>query len=68
MLPPPLSLVHVTSCSALSLREREVIPKQTSMTSWISIAFAVALALLFPFIRKVDDLFNVSIYILRIRT
>lgn len=33
------------------------------MTSWISIAFAVALALLFPFIRKVDDLFNVSIYI-----
>eukprot|EP00752_Nemacystus_decipiens_P003432 g3173.t1 len=38
----------------------EIIPKQTTISSWVSIAFAVILACLYPFIRKVDDLFNIS--------
>eukprot|EP00752_Nemacystus_decipiens_P003194 g2955.t1 len=38
----------------------EIIPKQIDILAWISIAFAVILACIYPFIRKVDDLFNIS--------
>jgi len=39
---------------------RDIIPKQTGILAWVSIAFAVVQACLYPFIRKVDDLFSIS--------
>ena len=39
---------------------REVIPRQTDILAWVSVAFAATLACIYPFIRKVDDLFNIS--------
>ncbi|CAM9547941.1 unnamed protein product, partial [Scytosiphon promiscuus] len=38
----------------------EIIPKQTSILATTSLVFACCLACIFPFIRKVDDLFNIS--------
>lgn len=39
---------------------REIIPRQIGILAWISLAFAAILACIYPFIRKVDDLFNIS--------
>ncbi|CAM9581548.1 unnamed protein product, partial [Hapterophycus canaliculatus] len=38
----------------------EAIPRQTGILVWLSVAFAGVLACVYPFIRKVDDLFNIS--------
>ncbi|CAM9626174.1 unnamed protein product [Pylaiella littoralis] len=38
----------------------EIIPEQTDILATLSLVFVGVLALIFPFIRKVDDLFNIS--------
>ncbi|CAM9472942.1 unnamed protein product [Ectocarpus fasciculatus] len=38
----------------------EIIPKQTTILTTQSLVFAVTLAIIYPFIRNVDDLFSIS--------
>lgn len=52
--------VSLNSASPPPYVRREVIPRQIGILAWISLAFAAILASIYPFIRKVDDLFNIS--------
>ncbi|CAM9489328.1 unnamed protein product [Ectocarpus sp. 12 AP-2014] len=63
-----VAVLMVASCGMLAiplyhehtLEVWEVIPKQTDILIWESIAFAVVQACIYPFIRNVDDLFSIS--------
>eukprot|EP00752_Nemacystus_decipiens_P003193 g2954.t1 len=43
-----------------TLQPWEVIPKQVDILATVSLIFAASLACIYPFIRRVDDLFNIS--------
>ncbi|CBN75977.1 hypothetical protein Esi_0264_0002 [Ectocarpus siliculosus] len=63
-----VAVLMVASCGMLAiplyheytLEVWEIIPKQTDILIWVSIAFAVVQACIYPFIRNVDDLFSIS--------
>lgn len=54
--PPPVA----SPATSLHAELREIIPRETTNLAWVSVAFAAVLGSIYPFIRKVDDLFNIS--------
>ncbi|CAM9554972.1 unnamed protein product [Scytosiphon promiscuus] len=55
-----LAYLGVAIYDEYTLQVWEIIPKQAGVLAATSLAFTVCLACIYPFIRKVDDLFNIS--------